>query len=508
MFTITDSTNHSTSRLRRRRSVTRRVVQGALSASVLSLVAALGVGVGSASAAATLPILGLAAPYAILAGAGVTTSGTSHVTGAVGILAAIDAPGGSDTGLVSGLLGSVTGLLGSKTVVESPSVQGAQGAASSAYRSAESLAPTHVFGGASLAHVTLVPGVYAWPGSLTLGALVTLNARGDRNADFIFQIPGDLATLAHSDLRLTNGAEAVHILWRVGGNAVLAPSTSLAGTILAGSDITLGTGTRLIGRALSLGGLVNLDASTVTLPPAVAAVGSTVSSAASGAASVVPSNGTSTSPGASSATGAGVSLPAALPVIPLAAIALPELAVPAAQLPEAESLVPSGLGVIPLGSLTLPVSLPTTSAPSSGQTSSPTPGGVSVPSLSLPTASSLVPSVASLVPNLSLPSLGSSLTPNLATSPTSTSPSGTGRLVHGRVKPSASGKGTPVPLAKSGSTKSSSGTSIPVGAPQTGLGGTLGSLGTLRLVMAAGALAIAAGFALLGIRRRHAHGWR
>jgi hypothetical protein len=75
-------------------------------------------------------------------------------------------------------------------------------------------------------------------------------------------------------------------------------------------------------------------------------------------------------------------------------------------------------------------------------------------------------------------------------------------------KPSASGKSTSTSHAKSGSTKTSAGTSIPVGAPQTGLGGVLGSLGTLRLMIAAGALAMAAGFALLGVRRRHAHGWR
>ena len=498
MFTMTEVTNQSTSR----HVATRRVVHNALGASVLSLVAILGVGVGSASAAPTLPTLGLAARYAILAGAGVTTNGTSHVAGAVGILSAIDTPAGSDTGLAGGLLGSVNALLGSKSVVANSTDQGAQGAASAAYRSAESLVPSHIFGGASLGDVTLPPGVYAWPGSLSLGALVTLNGRGDRNGDFIFQIPGDLATLAHSDLVLTNGAEANHVLWLVGGNAVLAPSTSLAGTILAGNDITLGAGTRLIGRALSLGGLVNLDASTVTLPPAVAAVGSTVSNAASSAGSLVPSGGVSASPGTSSATGDAASVPAALPLIPLAAIALPELAVPAAQLPEASSLVPSGLGVIPLGSLTSPVSLPTTAMPSSSL------GGVPVPSLSLPTASSVVPAVTSLVPNLALPSLGTSLTPNLATSPASTGPTGRGRLVHVGVTPSASGKSSSSPRAKPGSTKTSSGTSIPVGAPQTGLGAALGSLGTLRLMIAAGALAIAAGFALLGVRRRHAHGWR
>ncbi|MGA2124184.1 MAG: ice-binding family protein [Acidimicrobiales bacterium] len=467
----------------------------------------LGLSAGSAGAAPALPTLGLAAPYAILAGAGVTTSGTSSVSGAVGILTSLDTSTGSASGLVGGLLGTVDDLLGARTVVGTTAVQGAQGAASSAYRSAASLVPTHVFGGSSLTHLTLVPGVYSWPGSLSVGSLVTLNARGNRNADFIFQIPGDLATLAHSDVALTNGAQASHVLWQVGGSAVLAPSTSMVGTILADHDITLGAGTRLLGRAFSLGGLVGLDASTVTLPSA-AAVGSTVGGVTSGAASVVPSSG-SASTGTSGTTVAGVSVPAALPLIPLAAIALPELAVPAAELPQVRSLLPNGLGAIPLGSLTSPVTLPTTSTPSaSTQTPSSSAGGVSVPLLSRSPTSSLVPALTSLVPNLTLPSLGPSLTPRLATSPTSTSPAGKGSLVHAHLKASASSKSTSSPRAKSGSTKTSSGTSIPVGAPQTGLGATLGSLGSLRLVIAASALAIAAGFALLGVRRRHAHGWR
>ena len=495
MSTITESLMQLSPPSHRPRGRIRHAVERTLGAALLSVVAVLAVGTGAASAAPALPTLGLAAPYAILAGAGVSTTGASYVTGVVGSLdLSGTASSGVSTGLVGGLLGTVGDLLGSPSVAASSAAQGAVSAASSAFRSGESLVPTRVFGGASLAHETLVPGIYKWPGSLALGALVTLNARGNRNADFIFQIPGDLATVAHTGVALTNGAQAAHVLWLVGGSAALSPSTSLAGTILANNDITLGAGTRLLGRALSLGGLVNLDTSTVTLPPAVAAVGAAVHGVTSTATPVVPSSGTSGATGTSLAPSTGVSLPAALPVIPLAAIALPELAVPAAQLPQVSSLVPSGLGVIPMSSLTAPVSLPT--------------GGARVPSLSLPSTSSLVPAVTSLVPNLSLPSLGTSLTPNLATSPTSTRPSGRGTLVHVHTKPSASSKSTSTSHAKSGSTKTSSGTSIPVGAPQTGLGGVLGSLGTLRLMIAAGALAMAAGFALLGVRRRHAHGWR
>ena len=512
-MSITELSLTSSAIVGRARNTVRCVTRVMASASLVSLIAVLVVSGGSASAAPTLPRLGLAARYAILAESGVTTTGVSHVTGIVASLAPVSASDAGSSGLVGGLAGTLNDLLGSTSIGVTSGSLGVRNAEFLAYQSAESLAPTHVFGGASLAGVTLSPGVYAWPGSLSLGAGVTLNARGDRDGDFIFQIPGTFSTLAHAALTLTNGAQASHVLWQVGGDAIVAASTSLAGTILAEDDITLESGTRLLGRALSLGGLVNLDASTVTLPPAAGVVRSAVGTVASSAASAVPSSGagiTASTPSSTPATGAGVTGPLALPVIPLASIAVPDLAVPEGEVAHVSSL-PSALGVIPLESLTSPVTLPTSSSTAASPSSSTlTPslslGEVNVPSLSLPSTSSVVPSTTPLVSNLELPSV--SLAPNLATSPASTSPSGRGTLTHVRAKPSASRGGVPSSHAKTGSSSTPSGTIIPLGAPQTGLGAALGSLGTLRLVIAGAAMALAAGFALLGLRRRHARGWR
>lgn len=395
-----------------------RFVRGALSALTLTLLGVFSVGTAAASAA-LCPSLGIAAPFAVLGGAGVTTIGGSSVVGIVGSAASLDVPTTTLPSLVDGLLGTVDGLLGGNDVVADTVAQSAVGAAASAYQSAAVDVPTHVFPGGALVNVTLTPGVYAWPGSLSLGGLVTLDALGQRNGDFVFQIPGNLVTAARAVVSLKGGAQAGNVLWQVGGAATLAPSTSLVGTILADHDITLGRGTSLLGRAQSLTGLVNLDASTVTLPRVLAGVSATVGTVASRATTVVPSGSTSTIPSGATTTctcAATSSVPTVLPLIPLSAIAAPDLAVPSAQVGEASGLVSGLVGVVPLREAISPVG---TNANSGSSVSVPAVGlpfttalpiaaplsAIGLSDLVFPAASSSAPSVNQLVPNLSLPDL-------------------------------------------------------------------------------------------------------
>jgi hypothetical protein len=82
-------------------------------------------------------------------------------------------------------------------------------------------------------------------------------------------------------------------------------------------------------------------------------------------------------------------------------------------------------------------------------------------------------------------------------------------LTHRNARPSSSSStsaSASAAHAKSTTTTTvPSGTSIPVGAPATGEGGTTPSSWG-RGAVALGALMLAAGSAVLGFRRRHAHG--
>jgi hypothetical protein len=111
---------------------------------------------------------------------------------------------------------------------------------------------------------TFTPGVHHTGAALALsaGGILTLDARGDPNAVFIFQVNGALNTAAGSSVNLINGAQAVNVFWQVNGAAGTGASSSFSGTILAAGAITLGAGGELVGRALS-SGAVTLASNTI-----------------------------------------------------------------------------------------------------------------------------------------------------------------------------------------------------------------------------------------------------
>ena len=105
----------------------------------------------------------------------------------------------------------------------------------------------------------LEPGVYAIAGSTTLDLDLTLDAKNDPNAVFIFQIQGTFASNANSKIILANGAKACNVYWVVEGLVSLASGTSMKGTVIANNAaIAINSGTTLEGRVLSTTGAVNV----------------------------------------------------------------------------------------------------------------------------------------------------------------------------------------------------------------------------------------------------------
>jgi len=106
---------------------------------------------------------------------------------------------------------------------------------------------------------TLVPGVYAIAGNSTLDLDLTLDAKNDPNAVFIFQIQGTFSTTANSSVRLINGAKACNVFWKVEGMVSMASGTSFKGTVIANNAaIAINSGAALEGRALAINGAVNV----------------------------------------------------------------------------------------------------------------------------------------------------------------------------------------------------------------------------------------------------------
>lgn len=118
-----------------------------------------------------------------------------------------------------------------------------------------------------LSGLTIAPGLYTNSSTVMLSAgNVTLDAQGDPNAVFIFQIGSTLTTLGGTQVILAGGAQAKNVYWQVSSSATLGTTSIFQGNILSLESITLDTGATLTGRALARNGAVAMDANTVTAP--------------------------------------------------------------------------------------------------------------------------------------------------------------------------------------------------------------------------------------------------
>src|SRR3990170_1249469 len=199
--------------------------------------------------------LGSAAGFAVLAGSTVTNTGGTTVTGDVGV-----SPGTAVTGFPPG---TVVGTIHTAD----PTAAGAVANLTIAYNDAagRTLCPITVAG--NLGGLTLAPGLYKSTSGLEISSGdLTLDAQGNANAVFIFQMASTLDTAAGLHVILAGGAKASNVFWQVGTSATLGTNSTFVGTIMADQSISLNTGATLSGRALARIGAVTLDASTVTKP--------------------------------------------------------------------------------------------------------------------------------------------------------------------------------------------------------------------------------------------------
>ena len=203
--------------------------------------------------------LGCAEPFAILAGSTITSTGLSIINGDVG-LSAGTALEGFPPGIINGVLEITT-----------PKAADAKLCLTSAFKDGQGrdLNPISLPG--QLGGLTLTPGLYS--NSSTSGisgtgsnAILTLDAGGNADAVWIFQIGSTLTTDPGTSIVLAGDAKAKNIFWIVGTSATLGTTSKFSGNILADQSITLETGATLVGRALTRIAAVTLDASTITKP--------------------------------------------------------------------------------------------------------------------------------------------------------------------------------------------------------------------------------------------------
>jgi hypothetical protein len=100
---------------------------------------------------------------------------------------------------------------------------------------------------------TFTPGTYRSHSELNLavGTDVTLDGKGDPNAQFLFQATSTLKTGAGCNILLKNGARAENVIWATGTAAILGANAVIEGSILAQTSITVGIGAEIRGCAIA-----------------------------------------------------------------------------------------------------------------------------------------------------------------------------------------------------------------------------------------------------------------
>lgn len=202
---------------------------------------------------AQAPVLGTVAGYSLFSSNGaVTNTGFSQLTGNVGT----NNGAGTNFGNVDGTMhdgDGATAIAAADLIIAYNQLDAA----------IPDFFPAPLLGNGQ----TLVPGTYAIGESASLNNTLTLDAEGDANAVFIFQIQGAFAAAANAEVLLTNGALACNVFWKIEGAVDLAANTSFKGTIVANNAaIVLYSGVIIEGRAISTTGAISVDNVTVRIP--------------------------------------------------------------------------------------------------------------------------------------------------------------------------------------------------------------------------------------------------
>lgn len=200
-----------------------------------------------------MPSLGQSSTFALFSNAGnFANTGSSVVTGDIGTYV------GSLTGFPPGTLN------GTKHVADSISVNIAL-VVDSVYSFLSTLNCDTVIGTILGNNQILYPKIYSTGAASTLVGDLVLDAQGDANAVFVFQIDGAFTTETFTSITLINAASICNIFWQINGLFSLGESSVFQGTIVSNGAITLLNGSTLYGRALTKAGAISVQTSTVAL---------------------------------------------------------------------------------------------------------------------------------------------------------------------------------------------------------------------------------------------------
>jgi len=216
-----------------------------------------------------MPIeLGYAETFAILSQSGITDVYPSNVTGDVGTSPITGAALLLSCGEVSGNVYTVNaaGPLPC-TTTDAPFLTAAVGDMGFAYTNAAGRVSPDVteLAAGTIGGLTLEPGLYKWSSTVLIDQNLKLDAQGNPDAVWIFQIAGTLTQASYKKVVLEGGAQAKNVFWQVAGAVTIGTYAHFEGIVLAKTMIAVNTGASVNGRLLAQTA-VTLQMNTITQP--------------------------------------------------------------------------------------------------------------------------------------------------------------------------------------------------------------------------------------------------
>jgi ice-binding like protein len=204
--------------------------------------------VAAAPLAATSPTLGAAASFSVLGGQTVTNTGPTTMSGDLGV-----SPGSAVTGFPPGIVGPPGAIHAADAQAAAAQIDN-----TAAFTFLDQGCDMTYPGTKDLVGENLVAGVYC-ADAFRLSGTLTLSGAGV----WIFKSAADLITSGTANVV---GGDPCTVWWREVSSATLGTNTSLIGSVLASTSMTVQTGASLNGRALVQTGAVTLDSNAITSP--------------------------------------------------------------------------------------------------------------------------------------------------------------------------------------------------------------------------------------------------
>ncbi len=224
-----------------------------------------------------LPVdLGSAEDFTVLSKTGISTTGTTFITGNIGV-----SPITSTAITGFGLILDSTNTFATSPYV-SDKVYAADYAVPTPAKMTAAISDLHtayvdaagrttpdateLYAG-DLSGRTITPGLYKWSTNVLVASGTTVTLSGGANDVWIFQIAGDLTIGTNAIVALNGGAQAKNIFWQVGGGTgvTLETDSQFKGIVLAEKGIEIKDRAAVVGRMLAESA-VTLISNEITAP--------------------------------------------------------------------------------------------------------------------------------------------------------------------------------------------------------------------------------------------------